>query len=85
MLRNSFNTKFYYPSIKDSNIIALVALSGCIDFFRIPHIITFHCIHIMYFIFTHILLPSSPSNSKLRARRGGQSGKVIAVIRTHLM
>ena len=41
ILRNSCNTKFYYPSIKDCNIIALVALSGCIDFFRIPDITTF--------------------------------------------
>ena len=40
ILRNNCNTKFYYPSIKDS-VVTLVALSGCIDFFEIPHIITF--------------------------------------------
>ena len=33
---------------------------------------------------SHILFPSLPTNSKLTDRRGGQSGKIIAVINIKL-
>ena len=47
--RNSCNAKFYYQSMKDFSAVALFALSGCIDFFRIAHIITFGSASIMIF------------------------------------
>ena len=49
MLRDSSHTKFYYQSMKDFSAVALFALSGCIDFFRIAHIITFGSASIMIF------------------------------------